>query len=498
MSDSKEAGISSTMNDARDRLAQGDVGQAIALFNKVKSYRPESPEQVLMQLTARCQIADILIKNGKTKEAFSELVEALKVSPGFAGAHELLSHLAQWEPDLVVECWRRLVPILDPASRVKIIHRINAVLTTMGALEYNPITADILGLGRIILDSFTAATEHIRLHSDKMGNLVGKTDIWSHMASRVHGDFFETVARNDPTAIMEYLNALPTKSIGVGIQRYAGHEMLDARDPLRLPRLQEFLEQVLHLGEYLGVLPVDNTEIGQKDKWKDRDFDEIVASIEEKLGFPLIFPKVFTRQFGLKVRNGVVDNRATQAIYTASRICALLDQAGIPRSEAKVLEIGGGMGTLAYYTTKMGVGEYHIVDLPYINTAQHYLLGTLLGMDQISTFAYPREDAKVSVMPFFKILEKPDRYFHLVVNEDSMTEINKEIVDVYIEQICRISSRYFLSVNHESQAELVYQSGRSLHRHHRMIEATQGKMTQLYRFIHWMRPGYLEELFAVR
>jgi len=365
-------------------------------------------------------------------------------------------------------------------------------------IEHNPLPADFLDLGNEINASYRAAQHHLRSHPDKLKLFVGKADLWTHMAHVTHAEFIAILESGDAERTMKYLNNLPINGIGLGIQRYDYGCAVESNPDLMNRLAKVFLERLIGLAEYLGVLAIDYPETGQKDKWAARySVGDVVQMLERRLGFPLMFPKVFSNQFGLAVGAGVIEERGLQAIYTASRICSLLDFAGVRRSEARILEIGGGMGTLAYFCNKMGIGKYHVIDLPYINAVQQYLLRSLLGKEKVRTFRDARhhweDDAgEVFVLPHFTIYDKPDKYFHLVVNEDSITEIDRPIAELYYEQVERIASKFFLSINHESE---VINVG---HAHHRVFDMAQPRLQLLYRFRHWLRPGYVEELYGLK
>jgi hypothetical protein len=89
---------------------------------------------------------------------------------------------------------------------------------------------------------------------------------------------------------------------------------------------------------------------------------------------------------------------AIQAIYQAYR---LVEVAG---RDARVVEIGGGMGRTALYAHTLGIRNYTIFDLPLTNVMQSYFLGRTLGGEAIGMYLESFDG--VSGLPYFKFFEE--------------------------------------------------------------------------------------------
>ena len=179
---------------------------------------------------------------------------------------------------------------------------------------------------------------------------------------------------------------------------------------------------------------------------------------------------------------GVIGVRAVHAIYQAWRIRELLR--GIPNP--RVVEIGGGLGRTAFYFLLLGVEDYTIIDLPLTAVAQGYFLMQTLGSENVSLHGE-------SEAPEFKVkLLQPSAFFEdadavdLVVNVDSMTEVDRETADRYWRQIKRRSTK-FLSINHEGNPFTVKE----------IAEADNVGVASSQRYPYALRKGYVEELFLL-
>jgi hypothetical protein len=146
-----------------------------------------------------------------------------------------------------------------------------------------------------------------------------------------------------------------------------------------------------------------------------------------------------------------------------------------------VLEIGAGLGYVAYYASQLGIHDYTIVDLPMTNAAQAYFLGRSLGEDRLVLEGEEpdRARAAVKIGPPRGIHEEATA-FDLALNVDSLTEVGASAADDYSDRILKLAPA-FLSVNHEANAYTV-----------RDLFAARGAVIE--RFPYWLRAGYVEEI----
>jgi hypothetical protein len=227
-----------------------------------------------------------------------------------------------------------------------------------------------------------------------------------------------------------------------------GQRLEDRRAP------EMALDALLGFAETLGVRRLANPE-DELQNQASVDPDALLASIDRALGVALPVPNPFRGEFGLATSRGVVTYRVPQAMYQAWRIRKL---AGVG---ARVLEIGAGLGRTALYAHALGISDYTLVDIPISTVAQRYFLGRC-GVP--AKFMAPEE-----------FLRSTERY-DLIVNVDSLTEMDRAIAEGYVEAI-RARAGAFLSINHESNAFTVRELVGGMSRHP-----------------YWLRRGYVEEV----
>ena len=126
-----------------------------------------------------------------------------------------------------------------------------------------------------------------------------------------------------------------------------------------------------------------------------------------------------------------------------------------------VLELGGGFGGLAFYLLRDDpTATYVDFDLPETTAlASYYLIKSLPGR-QIMLFGEAEvsqmmlESPAIYLMPSFEIQNMPTKSGSVAFNSYSLAEMSPATVRVYLDEIARITSGYFLHVNHNRNAVL--------------------------------------------
>ena len=204
--------------------------------------------------------------------------------------------------------------------------------------------------------------------------------------------------------------------------------------------------------------------------------DGLLTLIDRAVGHRVVFPNPFPGEIGLASSRGIISFRAIQAIYQAWRIHDLVKG----NIDARIVEVGAGLGRTAFYAAKFGLHNYTIVDLPLTSVAQGYFLGRALGPDAICL--YKEQRSGVAILPPLTFLNSDDRY-DLVLNADSLTELDPETATAYCEAF-RDRTDIFLSINHEVNPFTM----------HELYAAIAGPAVS--RTPYWMRAGYVEEIFV--
>jgi len=208
--------------------------------------------------------------------------------------------------------------------------------------------------------------------------------------------------------------------------------------------------------------------------------ENLLAKLDGEIGVRIDFPNPIQREFGLPTTRGIASYRAPHAIYQAWRIRELLRET----SAARVLEIGAGMGRTAYYARRIGITDFTIVDLPLANVAQANFLGRVLGPEAIWVPGDPvsEQAGRIRICPP-AWLANTDKEFDVVLNVDSITEMDAQHASNYVHEISRRAA-IFLSINHEANSFTV-----------RDLLAERRIKTRTLRYTYWLRKGYVEERF---
>lgn len=241
-------------------------------------------------------------------------------------------------------------------------------------------------------------------------------------------------------------------------------------------RQREYLmRQLIGLAESIGTFRLYHPECGPKAEFPPTDADEIIDGIEQQIGITIDFPNPFPDELGLKTRRGIAAYRAIHAVYQAWQLYRLSRIWG-----NRILEIGAGMGRTAYYASKMGLCSYTIVDIPLTSAAQAAFLGQALGPERVRLPGEGNDDRAVRLLNPGNLIDVGP--VDIVLNADSLTEMDKEVAQGYADYIAG-NAAVFLSINHEANQ-------------HRVRDLKFEGMECVSRSPHWMRTGYVEELYV--
>lgn len=238
------------------------------------------------------------------------------------------------------------------------------------------------------------------------------------------------------------------------------------------------LDGLIRFAEAIGAIRLDNPERYHAHALVVWEADRVIKCIEDTLGLPLSFPNPYPDEHGVKTSKGIISYRVCQALYQAWRIKQLLKGVSNPR----VLEIGAGLGRTAYYAKQFGINDYTIIDLPFTLISSGYFLARTLGQDQVLLLGEEtsNEKQKVKVLSPEAFLKGKETY-DLIINVDSLTEMDPSIARAYWTQI-ESKSAIFLSINQETHALTVRE----------LINASS-KVSHADRVPYWMRRGFVEE-----
>jgi hypothetical protein len=252
-------------------------------------------------------------------------------------------------------------------------------------------------------------------------------------------------------------------------------------------------DRLVSLAEAVGALAVENPEQGSYGTNLYLDTDDVVARISGCLGLPISPPDIDGGLLKLHTRHGLFSERDANAIYTAWLLTRLLSDCESPR----ICEIGGGSGRVAYWSNRLGLTSYTIIDLPRVNVVQGYYALKALAPDNVCLYGErsPQEARNVlQILPAHATDMISDPTFDLVLNQDSFPEINPQTVAEYLEWIRVCCSGRFLSINHENTQP--YGDGAVQLNVRKAVEDVGG-FTLEQRWPDWIRHGYCGELYRV-
>lgn len=330
-------------------------------------------------------------------------------------------------------------------------------------------------------------------------------------AARVVAAFRKTLADEaaPPTASMwdaltgerkEFLNALRTGDVP-GVQRMLEAlfvtPLVHGLGQVHVSHLEILDEPITHLGfhftdtlvslaEALGVSRVSC--MGQDAPGHlrplHRDLNELFEGCVERLGFEPGYPDQ-CGAFGFRVAGRLATIDSLTHAYAACRLAQL--GAGISSS---VFELGGGYGGLALMAHRAGVGRYAIFDLPWVNALQGYFL--ILALPRNTVRLYGEASGNLRVEPYWRLYTEGENACDFSVNSDSLPEMGEATANDYLTHIHRVTGKSFLSINQEAKA---HYGGAEPQNCVRELLDTRGGFRCTSRQRHWLRQGYVEEVF---
>jgi hypothetical protein len=324
-------------------------------------------------------------------------------------------------------------------------------------------------------------------------NASAGSGIWKRLEEGHHQKLVQALRERRPELLSKLLSEMYQEEFLVGIdQNSILTKDIFSTDAEGTGYLVHVKDRLVGLAEAIGCLPLENPESG---RWAENifvDTDDLVETIETAMGIPIAPPDVGVGRYGLRTSRGIFNYRDVQALFTAWRIKELLKKSTNPC----VCEIGGGLGKVAYYCRRLGIRNYTIIDLPQVNAFQgYYLLKSLPGEKVV---LYGEDDGAgmegLRIYPSSAFSALKDDTFDLVVNQDSMPEMGREVALNYLTEIGKKSRDRFLSINHESEARITATEAHPVM--FKLIEEVGG-YERIYRMPFWLRHGYTEELYKV-
>jgi hypothetical protein len=273
-----------------------------------------------------------------------------------------------------------------------------------------------------------------------------------------------------------------------------GHDELAASTDARTLEATLFVDRLVSLLAFLELIPVPNPELGG---WQVRDpeLEPLIRQAFRTGQVPIAPPTAGGGIFGLRVGTGVYGLRDLHARYAGEVVARVCRARGL----TNVLEIGGHLGATAYYMAALlpRSVRYTIFDLPTASLMQAYFLMRSIGEDRVVLDGEVGDTAGadgITLRPFWRVVD--DRSDNaLWLNQDSLPELGAPQAEAYIGKIAQARDSYFLSINQEARVSNGA-GGQQLRVPD--LAAHYPSLARIYRCRDFLRPGWIEELYAVQ
>ena len=323
-------------------------------------------------------------------------------------------------------------------------------------------------------------------------------DLWQYYIVPKYADFLQSVIDNKDDKAIKILNHMFDNELVYGFESTnVIHGNLSKLEKKSIHL--RYMSSLVDLCEYLQLIPVENIEQNQLGKYILQNPDDLLDLIEAKLGIKIKFPTFKNNQLAIQTKRGSFTFRDISYLYIAIKIKEFFPD----KTNIKVCEIGGGMGYLAYYLDIFGIKDVTIVDIPTTsNVSAWFLMKSLPEREFL--FETDEEifsdNKKIKLVMPETFLSAPDDYFDIVINCDSLPEINANIATNYLKTIQRVAKQFY-SINQEAEMNMwsLNQKQNVIHKLINNIELNNKKsFVRLTRNLFWLRRGYVEELYIIK
>ena len=320
-----------------------------------------------------------------------------------------------------------------------------------------------------------------------------RSDIWTDIqAGQKH--FLSILHGADPEVLASYLCNMSRHDAMRGISQGDIEFARISRDRSYLDFVALVTQdKLVSLAESVGALPIESPEQGTYGANLHHDPARLVAGIEARLELDITPPDIDGGLLKLQAGKRAFSERDLSAVYSAH----LLQNVTPATGEARICEIGGGAGRLAYWSHRLGMKAYTIVDLPHVNVVQGYYLLKTLPPDSVLLYGEDRSTslhAGLRILPAHAISDDHAHEYDVVVNQDSFPEMDAATVRDYLSWIKTCCRGWLMSINQENKPP--YGNGRL---HVSVPETIQelGGFRLRQRFPYWLRKGYVMELYEL-
>jgi len=323
-----------------------------------------------------------------------------------------------------------------------------------------------------------------------------KEDMWDMHLKNVNRKLIEYLDSDQDKSAIDYLNNMFINGATTGFMTYGGYlySQTTANKNFNKNLAAFYMDSLVNLAEYLGVIPVENVEQRVWETSLNSDPDEILDKIESKLGIRISFPKFRNGMPSIKTRRGFFNNRDMYYIYISIRIKDICKNINQP----SICEIGGGLGLLCYYLDMFGIKDFTSVDIISTSLFSSYFLMRNMEERQFAD-NFTADKTSIKILSPEDFLNISGKKFDVLINCDSFPEIDKKTIIKYLEKI-RESCDNFFSINQEA-SNVMYKNGPKQNIVHKLISELSPHNREFHnisRNLFWIRRGYVEELYEIK
>ena len=316
-----------------------------------------------------------------------------------------------------------------------------------------------------------------------------EVDMWAGIVEG-HAVLTDPLEARDRRGLAAVLQDIGTTPLAAGVATHIPAAELRRSEEARQWEAMRLVDQVISLNEYRMLTQVLNPEQGA---WRlsELNVPRMVSRGFTLGGRQIPPPRAGGSLFGVETPLGVYSTRDVMSFYTALQAEKVL---GRCQGGFGVTEIGGGLGSLAYYAQQLKPKRWRLYDLPTMSVIQAYVLMRSLGEEAVHLWGEGDADLGISIAPYW-LLYDYDEPTTLFINQDSFPEINRPDAERYMDSIVRSRPEYFLSINQEARAPDGV-GGEQLVVGH--LTGTRPELDRLHRSRDWLRKGWVEELYRHR
>lgn len=297
--------------------------------------------------------------------------------------------------------------------------------------------------------------------------------------------FLSALDNRDTPAVQAMLERLFVSPLVHGLgQVHESHPALLAQ-PMAFLHYQ-FTDALVSLAEAVGAARVSCMAQDAPSHLRplNCDLPPLYDALKQRMGFAPNYSD-WCGAFGFELNGDLLTIDSLTHAYAAWRLAQL--GAGIAET---VYELGGGYGGLALMAHRAGIGRYSIFDLPWVNALQGYFL--IINLPENAIGLCGETGGNYRVEPYWRLYSQPAAACTFSVNSDSLPEMGHATALDYLHHLRRVTARAFLSINQEAKAHF---HGVGPQNCVSELVGLAGGFRLRSRQRHWLRQGYVEEVF---